>query len=677
MELFLIILLLLSIIGVSSILNHWLPFVPVPIIQIILGVVIALLPLNIHVSLETELFLVLFIAPLLFHDGRNVSRRELWNLRIPILSLALGLVFLTVLVIGHLIHLIVPLISLPAAFALAAILSPTDIVAVSAISSRVNIPQKLMHLLEGEGLMNDASGLVAFKFAVSAAVTGAFSLWHASVSFIVIALGGFLGGIILAILIIRLRVFIRRLGMEDVTIHMLIQILTPFFIYIAIEQMHCSGILAVVSAGIVHAIEKDRERTPKIGLQIVSKSTWTVVLYILNGLVFVLLGLQIPHVMNEIFSNPHFNNYVVVRYILMITIALIFLRFVWISTVWWIGWKLKIKRIATPTLKSVGILTISGIRGAITLAGAFSIPLSLANGMPFPGRELIIFIAAGVILFTLILATLLLPIMAKSEDYIEKKEIEKMEKRALIRMKEAAIRTLQELTNEENHLASLRLITTYSHEMNELKYGIPARESNEIKQKKNDLRLKALEAQSHFITSLFKSKKIDRETAYLIQLSIRRLEMAVTNRFRFQTLYLGTILKRIFYKLLLFFRFKKQKRFFNNQTKTNELKKKLAKVAIQALKDEVTPENKSIVFLIIGEFNKTLTKLNDSIPQSASTKKFRLERKLQDKAFQAERDECQSLYEKGSITLELLRKLRQQINIREAYWMDELNTPAT
>jgi NhaP-type Na+/H+ or K+/H+ antiporter len=214
MEFFLIVLLLLATIGLSNFVNHFMPFIPVPLIQIALGVSLAAIPLGIHIQLEPDLFFVLFIAPLLFNDGRNVSRAALWKLRKQILLLALGLVFVTVFVMGYIIHWLIPSIPLPAAFALAAILSPTDVVAVSALSSRVNMPKNIMHLLEGEGLINDASGLVAFKFAVAATVTGAFSLADASWSFLVIALGGMVGGAFLAFIIIRIRVFIRRLGME-------------------------------------------------------------------------------------------------------------------------------------------------------------------------------------------------------------------------------------------------------------------------------------------------------------------------------------------------------------------------------------------------------------------------------------------------------------------------------
>ncbi|MFL6559554.1 MAG: cation:proton antiporter, partial [Bacillus sp. (in: firmicutes)] len=337
---------------------------------------------------------------------------------------------------------------LPAAFALAAILSPTDVVAVSAISSRVKIPQTIMHVLEGEGLMNDASGLVAFKFAVAATVTGVFSLAEASGSFLIISIGGLAGGAILSILIIQLKILIRRLGMEDVTIHMLIQLLTPFVIFYLVEHMHLSGILSVVAAGIVHTIYRERDQSPAMQLQVVSQSTWTVLIYILNGLVFLLLGLQIPSVINEIFKDPRFNNWEVSKYIFILSAALLLLRFLWISAAWQWDW-LK-KQIKMPSLRAIGIITISGVRGAVTLAGAFTIPYVLADGGPFPQRSLIIFIAAGVILVTLLSASIFLPILATPEKGNTNELREEMERDALLRTIDAAIHSVRELMNDEN-----------------------------------------------------------------------------------------------------------------------------------------------------------------------------------------------------------------------------------
>ncbi|CAH1055996.1 Sodium, potassium, lithium and rubidium/H(+) antiporter [Paenibacillus pseudetheri] len=237
METFLVILVLLGLITISNIINRFIPFVPIPLIQIGLGVMVVLMPLGIHMTLEPELFFVLFIAPLLFNDGKRTPRNELWNLRGPILMLALGLVFATVLIAGYSINWMIPTIPLAATFALAAILSPTDAVAVSAIAGRVHLPKSIHRILEGESLMNDASGLVAFNFAIAAAVTGVFSLPKASISFVVIAVGGLIVGALLAFLLIRLSVIIRRLGMEDITVHVLLQILTPFIIYLISEEI--------------------------------------------------------------------------------------------------------------------------------------------------------------------------------------------------------------------------------------------------------------------------------------------------------------------------------------------------------------------------------------------------------------------------------------------------------
>lgn len=165
-----------------------------------------------------------------------------------------------------------------------------------------------MRLLEGEALMNDASGLVAFNFAIAATVTGQFSLPKAVGSFFAIAVGGLVIGALLGFAVVWLRFFLRRLGMEDVTLHMLIIILTPFLIYLAAEECHVSGILAVVAAGVVHAIERDRVESASVRLRIVSDSTWSVILFSLNGLVFLLLGLEIPGVVAKIWEDPAYQN---------------------------------------------------------------------------------------------------------------------------------------------------------------------------------------------------------------------------------------------------------------------------------------------------------------------------------------------------------------------------------
>ncbi|MFJ5717671.1 Na+/H+ antiporter [Neobacillus sp. NPDC093127] len=672
MEFFLLILLLLVIIGLSSFINHFLPYIPVPLIQIALGVLLASLPLGIHIPMEPELFFVLFIAPLLFHDGKNVSRHALWKLRKPILLLALGLVFVTVFAIGYLINWLIPSIPLPAAFALAAILSPTDVVAVGAISSRVKIPKTIMHLLEGEGLMNDASGLVAFKFAVAATVTGVFSLAEASWSFLVIAIGGLAGGAILAFLIIRLKIFIRRLGMEDVTIHMLIQLLTPFVIFYIIEHFHLSGILSVVAAGIVHTIYLDLDRSPALQLQVVSQSTWTVLIYILNGLVFVLLGLQVPSVTNEIFKNPLFNNWEVSKYIIIITAALLLLRFLWISAAWQFGRLFK-KHLQMPSKKAIGMITISGVRGAVTLAGAFTIPYVLADGSPFPDRALIIFIAAGVILVTLIVASIFLPILAKTEKGNTEDLKEKMERLARLRTVDAAIHSIRELKNDDNRESAVSIIAEYNQIRNRLN-NVNNETSQKLKLIETEIRMKALDAEANYVEKLESAGKIDREITYLTEEHIQRMRLAVTNRMHYRGLFIWTLIKRGMYRLLRLFVPKNEERLKNRLEKSKKLihlKVNMAKAAIQYLKEHMNSDNEHIYLIIIGEYNEMIMKFKLAKKGVDSHQYAELQRELRSKAFQAERDEIQNLYEEGEITIDVLRKIRKQINIREAYWMEE------
>ncbi|MEH7505398.1 Na+/H+ antiporter [Neobacillus drentensis] len=671
MEFFLLTLLLLAIIGLSSFIHHFMPYIPVPLVQIALGVLLAALPLGIHIPMEPELFFVLFIAPLLFHDGKNVSRHALWKLRKPILLLALGLVFVTVFAIGYLIYWLIPSIPLPAAFALAAILSPTDVVAVSAISSRVKIPQTIMHVLEGEGLMNDASGLVAFKFAVAATVTGVFSLAEASWSFLLISIGGLVGGAILSFLIIQLKIFIRRLGMEDVTIHMLIQLLTPFVIFYLVEHFHLSGILSVVTAGIVHTIYRDRDQSPAMKLQLVSQSTWTVLIYILNGLVFVLLGLQIPSVISEIFQDPMFNNWEVSKYIFIISAALFLLRFLWIGAAWQWGW-LK-KQIQMPSMRAIGIITISGVRGAVTLAGAFTIPYVLANGSPFPDRSLFIFIAAGVILVTLLVASIFLPMLAKPDKGNLDELREEMERVAMLRTIDFAIHSIRELTNDENRGAAMSVIATYNKIRSRLEC-VSEENSDRLKLLETEIRMKALDAEASYIERLMKAGRIDRETTYLSEEHIHRMRLAVTNRMNYRRLFFWTLVKRGVYHLLLLFLPNKQERLEIRHAKTKQviqLKVNMAKAAISYLKNHMSAENENIYLSIIGEYNEMIVKFKLMKKGADSIHHIQLQRELQIKAFQAERDEVQNLYEEGEITTDIIRKIRKQINIREAYWMEE------
>ena len=600
MDIFLVVLVLLTIIAISNIVNRFVPFIPVPPIQVALGIIAASFPQGLPLELTTELYFVLFIAPLLFNDGKRTPRAELWNLRAPILLLALGLVFATVIVGGYTIHWMIPSIPLAAAFGLAAILSPTDVVAVSALSGRVKMPKGILRLLEGEGLMNDASGLVAFKFAIAAAVTGAFSLAQAAFSFVLISAGGLLSGVVISFLIIRFRLFLRRLGMQDVTMHMLIQILTPFVIYLAAEEIGVSGILAVVAGGITHAVEQDRLESTMVKLQIVSSSTWNIILFILNGLVFVILGAQIPDVVSVIFNDTAFNNMMVIGYIIVITLTLMILRFLWVLFFWNGKWFFnKDQSIYKPGLRSTLLISVSGVRGAVTLAGSFSIPYVLSDGSPFPERNLILFLAAGVIMCTLVLATIVLPILTdKPEDNVKEKKVKLLTaRRKLIK---AALTAIKENMNETNKTASFAVIAEYNEKMKNLRFQ-QFTVKNRTKKDERKVRAQGIQAEQEELLRLIERGDIPEETADSLQERFDELEVLYTNPFK-----VGLSkkkLKRLMYWIFFGEQKKPEMSILNEEGLIRTTRVKTAKAAIESLKKHMTEENKDVTLAVISFYN--------------------------------------------------------------------------
>lgn len=666
MEILELVLIMLCLIGVSNVINRFIPFVPVPLLQIILGTAAALLPLGLHLELDTELFLVLFIAPLLYNDGKRTPREELWELRAPILLLALGLVFVTVFAGGYFIHWLIPSIPLPAAFALAAILSPTDAVAVSSLAGRINLPKGILRLLEGESLMNDASGLVAFKFAIAATVTGVFSITEAAGSFLLISIGGLVCGTIVAFLIVWLRMFIRRLGMEDVTMHMLIQILTPFAIYLITEGFGLSGILAVVAGGIVHAIEKDRTESMQAELQVVSQNTWSVILYILNGLVFVVLGLQIPGATETILHSPHYSNLQVLGFIGIISIGLILLRFIWVYLFWEGSWLLGSgDTLERPKLNSSVLLSLSGVRGAVTLAAAFSIPYFLQDGSFFPERDLIIFLAAGVILCSLIIASIMLPILSKTDDDTLENE-EGREREARARIIKAAIQAVKEATTDENRTAASYIITDYRRQLLTLHNDedMDWMDSKWDKQLMK-LRMTALQAERREIQNMLDRGEIAGEMATKIEVGMKQMEMLMSNKFKVAMLISVYRLRRLFSKLFL--KSNKKRISAGNLDQVRALRARTSKVAIQAIQEAMNDDNRQAALTLLSQYEEVQQRMQGvtvNIEDEELLDQYKNELRI--RGIQAQRNEVQSMFENGEINWTSASKLRQYINYSEA-----------
>jgi len=519
------VLILLMLVSVSKLVGRLIPL-PLPLVQIGAGALLAWPTLGLHVALDPELFLFLFLPPLLFSDGWRMPKREFWRLRGPILPLAVGLVLFTVVGAGYFIHWILPSIPLPVAFALAAVLSPTDAVAVSAISQD-RLPTPLMHMLQGEALMNDASGLVTFKFALVAAITGVFSLAEASVTFVLVAVGGLAIGVALSWLVGRLRVWMIARGWDDPATHVVFMLLLPFAAYVLAERLGASGILSAVAAGMMQSWLDLLPR--QTSTRLLNRSVWSLLEFAFNGLIFLLLGLQLPDIAKAVTSHEA-SLWPTLLYrcldVVAIFLVLLALRFIWVQSIWrLIGvirrWRGKEDLVLVPNARSCWLLTVGGVRGAVTLAGVMSVPLLIGAGKAFPERDLLIFIAAGVILLSLVSACIALPLLLRGVEKSPDDTLRQEAREAWRRTAEAAIHALEaeELVEpgapQDASQAALaaelkaRLMAEYRQQLDVFNDSAEAQAlAAQMDQLERRLRLRALRAQRLELYSLHRQHQI-------------------------------------------------------------------------------------------------------------------------------------------------------------------------
>ena len=422
MEVFELILVMLTCVILSAIIDPVLKRLALPLVQILVGFVAALLlPHAAEVSIDPELFLVLFIAPLLFNEAREASNRTLWKNKASILSLAIGLVVVTVLVVGFALNLMVPSIPLAAAFACAAALGPTDAAAVGALGSTIKLSERQKTQLSGESLINDASGVVSFEFAIAAATTGAFSAADAGISFLVLFFGGIVYGFVIGFIAFAMMLIVRRRGYENTTVHVLYEVLTPFAVFLSAEFFGVSGILAAVAAGLVMGRDMPHLESSSLAKQqMISDSFWEIIIFLINGVIFVLLGMELPRAMSPTLSGG-FNLGQLIGIILVMTLLVEGVRFIWLCVMelYHRDPKTGERGTARPgtTIRDALVTTIAGPKGAVTLSIIFTIPFMMPDMVtPFPSRDLIIFLTAGVILCTLLIANIFLPIVAPKPD---------------------------------------------------------------------------------------------------------------------------------------------------------------------------------------------------------------------------------------------------------------------
>ena len=645
------ILILLAAICLSNLINRFIPVLSVPILQIALGALIALLPFGYTLELNPELFLVLFIAPLIFHVSLLADNRTLWVQRKPILNMAVLLVFVTILLVGYIVNIMIPAIPLAAAFALVAALGPTDAVAVTSVSKRTNIPLKVRNILEGESIVNDASGIVGFQFALGAMLTGAFSPVHATGRFLVVALGGIVVGLALSWLKYFVVRWIRSLGVESVTLHLLLGILTPFVVYLVAEQFHVSGILAVFAAGIAHSFNRDKFNPETVNLTVASESVWSMFSFTLEGLVFIILGTQLPKILTSINQNFSISKWDIITDILLIVLLILLVRFVWyILTI-----KKKNYHDAEHPVsrwRAGTIFSLSGARGAITLAIVMSIPVFLSDGTLFPERDLIILIASGVIVTTLLVTNFIMPLFVRKKFQNNKFA----ENDAYFEILQSVIAELKRSVTPENEAATAFIVANYHSRSASLQRKQNIRFIDREEERR--LRIKMCEWEQENVANMLKRGEVNE---YDAQIYLNIVE---------------DTLNKLSRKPLLVF--KKRLNHFLHHNHLTYSEKRL-RSGFRAIIFNIMEDNMRFVFDKLKRLSQrtdtpAVRKMMADCEFRLSLYQSRLQQKKVNKeilaavvshGFQAERDYIHTMLEDGRISRETAKEIRHNISLLE------------
>jgi Na+/H+ antiporter len=434
--------------------------IPYPILLVLGGSALGFVPQLPRVKLDPELVFLLFLPPLLYVSALFTSWRDFRANARPITLLAVGPVLMTTFVGGAVLHAVTPL-PWAAAFVLGAIVSPTDAIAATTVAQRLGVPRRIVTVLEGESLVNDATGIVAYRVAVAAVVTGAFSIWEAGLQFVVGAAGGVAVGFAVGWLV----VWARRHVSEDPSVQNIVSLLTPFVAYLAAEELphrlwevlhdlvgvpadlHFSGVLAVVTTGLY--LGRKSPYITSSGTRLQGFATWELITFLLNGLIFILIGLQLGSVVEGL---DEYTPGQLVFWALLVSLTVILVRIVWVFPATyvprWVSRRIR-ERDPSPPWRNVAIIAWTGMRGVISLAAALALPFQTASGAPFPGRDLIIFLTFCVILATLVVQGLSLPALIRAlgleDDHIGDKE----ETHGRIQVAEAALERLEELGGED------------------------------------------------------------------------------------------------------------------------------------------------------------------------------------------------------------------------------------
>ena len=535
MELLIYLILFLLVLIVSSTTNKLMPFLPLPLVQILLGIVIGLFLPNTDFRLNTELFLALVIGPLLFRESEEADITAILKHWRIIVYLIFPVIFISTLSLGGLAHLLWFSLPLAACLAVGAALGPTDLVAFASLSERFSFPKRVSNILKGEGLLNDASGLVAFQVALAAWTTGSFSLGQAGSSLIFSILGGFLIGFLTAMTNRFLHTFLLSVRATDIASELLLKLSLPLVTFFLAEEVHVSGIIAVVVAGILKASRFKKITLLEAQVDTVTETVWHTVTFMLNGSVFVILGMELEMIVEPILTNPIYNPLLLLVSLIALTFVLFAIRFVMIYGYYAYRTR-RLKKKLNKYMKDMLLLTFSGVKGTVSIATILLIPSNLEQEYP-----LLLFLVAGVTLVSFLTGLLVLPHLSdeqeESKDYLMHIAI----------LNEVTSELEKELETHKNKLPLYAAIDNYHGRIENL---ILSQENKGAQEDWETLKLLILSIESDGLEQAYEEGKMSERAYRVYQRYLKNMEQSINRKFASRLTYYFLVSLRILRFLL-------------------------------------------------------------------------------------------------------------------------------
>lgn len=541
MTLLIYLILFLLVLIVSTTTNKLLPFLPLPLVQILLGLGIGLFLPNTDFHLNTELFLAMVIGPLLFREAEEADITSVLKHWRIIVYLIFPVIFISTLSLGALAHFLWLSLPLAACLAVGAALGPTDLVAFASLSERFRFPKRVSNILKGEGLLNDASGLVAFRVALAAWTTGAFSLSQAGTSLALSILGGFAVGFVTAMINRFLHTFLLSVRATDIASELLLELSLPLMTFFIAEEIHVSGIIAVVVAGILKASRFKKITLLEAQVDTVTDTVWHTVTFMLNGSVFVILGMELEMIAEPILTNPLYNPLLLLVSVVLLTLLLFAIRFVMIYGFY--VWRTqRLKKSLRKYMKDMLLLTFSGVKGTVSIATILLIPSNLEQEYP-----LLLFLVAGVTLLSFLTGLLVLPHLSEEQeetkDYLMHIAI----------LNEVTAELEKELEGHKNKLPLYAAIDNYHGRIENL---ILSQENKSAQEDWEALKLLILSIESDGLEQAYEEGKIGERGYQVYQRYLKNMEQSinrkVASRLTYYFLVSLRILRFLLHELLTF-----------------------------------------------------------------------------------------------------------------------------